>query len=162
MKKFGTIILVLTLLFGLCGCSQWESMFEYSDSVIDSLPEYNSEEFYTSGGFQDFTDYAEYSYDSVTVQDFEKSEYFSVTTEEDVKEIMLHIENFEEWVDIVGGELKANYDFDKNVVSEGDFFYIKTKDGEPIGEGTYGKFDSYTVYYFELDSQTLYYFHNKV
>ena len=62
----------------------------------------------------------------------------------------------------IGEELKDNYDFDKNIVSEGDFFYIETKDGEPIGQGTYGKFDNYSVYYFDVDAQILYYFHNNI
>jgi hypothetical protein len=155
MKRFAALLLTFALLITLCACS-------HTDSVIDSLPDYKSEVFYTSGGFQDFTDYAKYSYESITVQDLEASEYFNAATAEDVEEILLHIENFEEWVETIGDELKDNYDFDKDIVSEDDFFYIETKAGEPIGQGTYGKFDNYTVYYFDIETQMLYYFHNNI
>lgn len=155
MKKLLSLLLALSVLLGLCGCS-------YQDPVIKSLPKYNSKFFYTSGGFQDYTDYAKYCYESITVQNLEESGYFTATTAEDVDEVLLYIENFEHWVETIGEELKDNYDFDKSVVSEGDFLYIVTKDGEPIGQGTYGKFDDYSVYYFDLDAQILYYFHNNI
>lgn len=155
IKKLVLFLLTISLLLGLCGCS-------YQDWVAGSLPKYNSKVFYTSGGWQDYTDYAKYYYDSVTAKDIEASIYFTEATAEDVEEILLHIENFEARVEAIGGELKDNYDFDKTVVSEGDFFYIKTKYGEPIGEGTYGKFDDYTVFYFDVDAQILYYFYSNI
>ena len=155
MKQLGLLLLTLTLLLSLCGCS-------YQDPVLAALPDYKTKVFYTSGGFQDFTDYAKYTYESVTAQDLKESKFFTETTADDVGEILLHIDNFEDWVETIGEELKDNYDFDKNIVSEGDFFYIETKDGEPIGQGTYGKFDNYSVYYFDIDTQTLYYFHNNI
>jgi hypothetical protein len=155
MKKLSFLLLVIALLLSLCSCT-------YQDPVLSSLPNYKNEEFYTSGGFQDFTDYAKYTYDSVTVENLESSKYFTETSSEDVDEILLHIHNFEEWVNTIGGELKENYDFDRSIVTEGDFFCIKTKDGEAIGQGTYGKFDNYTVYYFDIDAQILYYFHNNI
>ena len=155
MKKIVLIILTFVLTFGLFGCS-------YTDPVIHSLPGYKSKSFYTSGGFQDYTDYAKYTYDSITTQELDNSKYFNVTTPEDVQEILLHIENFESWVETIGGELKENYDFDKAIISDGNFFYIKTKAGEPIGKATYDKFSNYTVYYFDVDTQTLYYFHSNI
>lgn len=155
MKRFGLLLLTLSLLLCLCGCF-------YQDPVIGSLPDYNSRVFYTSGGFQDFTDYAKYYYDAITVQNLDASKYFSAVAAEDVEEILLHIDNFEDWVETIGRELKNGYDFDKTIVTEGDFFYIETKYGEPIGQGTYGKFDNYTVYYFDVDAQILYYFHNNI
>ena len=155
MKKLSFLLLVIALLLSLCSCT-------YQDPVLSSLPNYKNEEFYTSGGFQDFTDYAKYTYDSVKAENLETSKYFTETSNEDVDEILLHIHNFEEWVDTIGGELKENYDFDRSIVTEGDFFCIQTKDGEPIGQGTYGKFDNYTVYYFDIDAQILYYFHNNI
>jgi len=88
------------------------------------------------------------------------SDYFREVTADDLEEILLHIGNFEVWVEVVGGALQEGYDFDQNIVSTGDFFYIKTKAGLPIGQGTYDKFDHYTLYYFDVDALTLYYFHN--
>ncbi len=155
MKKLELSVLILILLFSFFGCS-------YFDSPLSALPDCKTKVFYTSGGFQDFTDYAKYTYESVTARDLEGTKYFIETTADDVEEISLHIDDFEGWVEACGGELKENYDFDKSIVSEGDFFYIETKDGEPIGQGTYGKFDNYSVYYFDVDAQILYYFHNNI
>lgn len=127
----------------------------FADRVLASLPKYESEEFYTSGGFQDYTDYAKYTYKTVPTRDLETSAYFRVTTAEAVEEILSYVENFEGWVEAVGGELKEHYDLDKTVISEGDYFYIALRDEQ-------GKFDNYTVYYFDVDAQILYYFHNNI
>lgn len=155
MKKTRAVISAFIILICLCGCT-------YMDPVIASLPEYKSSFLYTSDGIQDYTDYAEYYYDSVTVEDLEASEYLKAATAEDIDEILMYIENFEDWVEAAGGELTENYGFDKALLSEGDFFCIITRYGEPIGEGTYGRFDDYTVYYFDTDTQILYYFHNNI
>ena len=150
MKRIALIWLALVLAGILCGCS-------YKDPVIESLIKYESKEFYTSGGFQDYTDYAKYVYTSAAVQDLEDSEYFRLMTAEDVEEILSYIDNFEMWVEIIGGDLQGNYDFNKGVISEGDFLCIKT------GGGAYsGQFDSYSVYFFDTEAQTLYYFHNNI
>lgn len=154
-KKKAVLLLMCILLLLISACS-------YSDPVIGSLPAYKSESFYTSGGFQDFTDYAKYTYPSIRTEELKFSDYFRIVTADDVEEILLHIDNFEEWVAIIGGELGENYDFDKSIVSEGDFFYIKTKAGEPGGQAICRKFDNYTVYYFDVDALILYYFHNNI
>ena len=127
------------------------------------MPDYESKEFYTNeDSFQDYTDYAKYIYDNITIQDLEFSECFTVITVDDVDEITSYIDDFEGWVELCGGDLKQNYDFDKSIVTEGDFFYLDTKYGEKIGQKIYGKFDNYSVYYFDIDTQILYYFHNNI
>lgn len=164
MKKLGfillSIILLLILLPAMLLFGLW--VHNYQKSVLASLPDYESREFYTSGGFQDYTDYAKYFYDSITAQDLELSEHFTVTTDEDVEEILLHINDFEGAVEVTAEELRENYDFDRSIVTEGDYFCIETKDGEPIGQGFYEKFDNYSVYYFDVDAQILYYFHHNI
>lgn len=150
MKRRAIPLLVLVLTGILCGCS-------YKDPIIESLSNYERKEFYTSGGFQDFTDYAKYVYLSTAMQAFENSEYFRAMTAEDVEEVLLYIENFEMWVEIIGGDLQENYDFDKSAVIEGDFLYIETNEGSMSG-----KFDNYSIYYFQTGTQILYYFHNNI
>ena len=71
-------------------------------------------------------------------------------------------QNGTQWVETSDGDLKANYDFDKNVISAGDFFYIETKAVEPVGKEAYGKYDNYSVYYFDIDTNVLYYFHSNI
>lgn len=150
VKRLRLTLVTVVLLFSLCGCV-------YEDAVVNSLPDYENAVFYTSGGFQDYTDYAKYSYESVTIQDLKESGYFRAVTPDDMKKVLSYIENFEGWAEGISGELKGNYDFDKTVLSQDDFFYIETK-----GEGTSSKFDDYTVYYFDMGAQILYYFHNNV
>lgn len=130
-----------------------------TDRVIASLPGYESKVFYTSGGFQDFTDYAKYTFDSIEVQDLESSAYFYTLTADDVKETLLYIENFEKWVKACGDELEQNYDFDKSIISEGDFVHIRNKNKN---DETSRKFDNYDVYFFDIQGQILYHFHNNI
>ena len=54
------------------------------------------------------------------------------------------------------------YDFDVTKITEGDFFRIKTKEGESIGDSKYQKFDNYTLYFFDTETLTLYYIHNNI
>ena len=152
MRKIVLCLWVLLLLL-TCGCA-------YTDPVIGSLPEYQSEAFYTSGGFQDTTDYAKYTYEPMPMEYLEFSDYYRKVDAQNAEEILLHIQNFEEWVKVIGGELQEGYDFDCSIISTDDYFYLDTKAGEPIGSGTYDQFDHYKLYYFEVDTLTLYYFHN--
>ena len=151
MKKFIFFIAVFIVSLCLCGCHY------YSDPVIASLPMYESREFYTSGGFQDSTDYAKYTYRSVSAQRISSSGYFNEVTEDDIEEILSHIENFEGWVETVGDEVEENYDFDKSTVSVGDYFCIDSE-YDPSVDSYIWKYSDYTVYYFDTEGQILYYF----
>ena len=164
MKKIVVILLSIIFLLGLLPVTLLFGLWvhNYQKSALASLPDYESREFYTSGGFQDYTDYAKYFYDSITAQDLESSEHFTVTTDEDVEEILLHIDDFERAVAVTAEELKENYDFDRSIVTEGDYFCIETKFGEPIGQGFYEKFHNYSVCYFDIDAQIMYYFHHNI
>ena len=163
MKKVCFILIAVVLGIGLLlSMIFFGFLYSHQKSVIASLPDYESKELYTNDGFQDYTDYAKYTYDNISIQDLESSEYFTITTADDVEEILLYIDDFEGWVEACGGELQENYDFDKSIVSEGDYFCIETKEGEPIGQRTYRKFENYDVYYFDFDTQILYYFHNNI
>ena len=130
------------------------------DAVISVLPQYETSVIYTSGEFQDFTDYGVFTYDSLSADDLTATGYFSEADSEDVAELLAYVANFEEWVAAVGGELEENYDFDASAVSEGDYFYIDTK-YDP--EGVYsGKFDHYTIYFFDVEQMTLFYFPSNI
>ena len=47
-------------------------------------------------------------------------------------------------------------------ISEGDYVLIETKEGKPIGDSFYGKYDNYSVYFFDTDSCVLYYLHSNI
>ena len=59
MKKQIVVVLVCVIfLLSITSCAAPE------DKVIASLGGYEKKEFFTSGGFQDYTDYAEYYFTS--------------------------------------------------------------------------------------------------
>lgn len=126
------------------------------DPVLEYLPKYETREFYTSGGFQDYTDYAKYTFGEKTL-DLEGHPNLRFVTREDIAEIEDYLDNFEGWVAICQDFPQESYDFQRDWLKEGDFFYIQHR-----YEGEEKKFWSYNVYYFRLEDQTLYYFHSNI
>ena len=126
------------------------------DPVLESLPKYSAKEYYSSGGFQDTTDYAKYTY-HISEEDLQNNEYLLPVESTDVPQIIAYIEDFEEWV-LVSQEFPSDsYDFDKEIVSIGDYFYIFNQYQEADKA-----FWNYDVYYFDLETLTLYYFHSNI
>ena len=156
MKKICIILAVLFAILSLSACSVTK------DEVVSALPKYDSMEAYSSGDFQDFTDYMKYSYHSVDESTLTETGYFKKLSDADADDIREYIDDFEQWVETCGGELSKKYDFDRSIISAGDHFYLITKEGQPIGDGAYGRFDDYSLYYFDMDAQMLYYFHNNI
>ncbi|MGN0602081.1 MAG: hypothetical protein ACI4I7_05155 [Oscillospiraceae bacterium] len=130
------------------------------DEVVESLPDYDYADEYYSNGFQDYTDYVKYYYDDIDYEDLENSLLNSVEYD-DINNIFSYIDDFCGWA-INHEEVQAGYDFSVRQLQVGDYYYIDTKEGEPIGDSYYGKFDDYSVYYFDVDKQILYYFHNNI
>ena len=150
MKRF--VCMVLTCLSILClnGCS----------SGSDLPKGYTSkEEFLDKNGWQDYTDYCKYYYNSTSV--IENSQYRMIT-ESDIEEIKGYFSNFRGWME--AGNRLEEYDFDDSSITEGDYVFIETKEGEPIGKAghTYGKYDNYTVYFFDVESCVLFYIHSNI
>ena len=167
MKKYFKIIsLFFVALFTvvlICSCFTPRQKI-----VISTLGEYEKEEFYSSGGFQDYTDYGKYYFNEVP--SIEDNEYFKFVAETDIVVLNGYIDNFDNWVNLISEspsnkedrELVKNYDLDRTIINEGDFFYIYDKMGEPIGESQYEQYECYDVYIFDIESCTLYYFHNNI
>lgn len=152
MKRFLCVIVVCLL---LSGC------FMPSDPVLDSLGEPIESGFWTSGGFQDFTDYAKYRYSNVTSEELERNSYFSPVSEEDFIKLQEVVENFEEWVERSDKEeLVEHYDFSVEMISEGDYFYLDDHGYYDPADENYLDFFEYDLYYFAIETQTLYFFHN--
>lgn len=109
-------------------------------------------------GFQDFTDYVVFTYDST--EPIEKDTRYTKVTAEDIEVIAGYFENFRGWMEVE--DRLDEYSFDDDCISEGDYYIIKTREGEPIGESQYGKYDSYTIHFFDSEGMTLYYIHNNI
>ncbi len=161
MKKAFTVVLIFTLLISFSACSR---MFEVLKTdappmqVAKSLGQVTSESFYTSGGWQDFTDFAIYTYDTI---DLEENEYFQSAEEWDMEEILGYIENFEGWLEThaVGNpdaEVVVNYSFDKSQITKDWYVYLFHN------ENYAGQYEHYDFYLLDPAKNTLYYFHNNI
>ena len=119
----------------------------------------NKEEHYDPHGFQDYTDYCKYRYASADA--FRYSAAYRLVTAYDVDEIKGYFDDFRQWMET--GKRIGEYDFDPACIGAGDYVRIETKEGQRIGRsGFYRKYDSYSLYYFDIDSLTLYYIHNNI
>lgn len=150
MKRV-TIALLFALVLCISGCSA------PTDEVLESLGAYQSHVYYTSGGFQDYTDYAKYVYDSV---DFHDNPYFEKLTTESRTDLQKHLDDFESWIAVYrsgepDNEVALGYDFDSSCISEEDYLYIDD-------DSFYPELGCYDVYYFDTEAMTLYYFHNNI
>lgn len=149
MKKLLLIFTaIIVLLLSACAV--------VTDKVLLSLGSYESKEYYTSGGFQDYTDYAKYTYKNINV---EQNKYFKRIDDLNQWNLILHIENFEEWIDAIKdsdpeNEVVVAYDFDMSLISNADYYYI---DKEPDSG-----YENYDVYFIDIETNTLYFFHNNI
>lgn len=126
------------------------------DPVLESLPKYSEKEYYSSGGFQDTTDYAKYTY-HISEEDLQSNEHFLPVESTDIPQIIAYIEDFEEWVSVSHDFPSESYDFDKAIVSTGDYFYVSNRYQE-----LEKAFWNYDLYFFDLETLTLYYFHSNI
>lgn len=148
-------VLLLALLF-LSSCAFRE------DKVLNSLGEYTSCEFYTEGGFQDYTDYGKYTYVSV---DFSQNPYFQKIQPADFEVIDRHLDDFEDWIETFrrsgpDQELVVHYDFDRSMIDCDDYLYIESEE-HTWDSGTKALI-RYDIYFFDTQSNTLFFFHNNI
>ena len=151
MKKCLPLLLSLALLLNACGLQSRQ------DPVLASLGQYEAKEFYTSGGFQDYTDFAKYTYSSA---DLEDNPYFAPVSSEDRDTLGLFLDDFENWIETIrwsdpDNEVVVNYAFDRSLIGTGDYFYI-------YEDGDYPKFGCYDVWFLDGQTKVLYYFHSNI
>jgi hypothetical protein len=132
------------------------------DKVLNSLGEFRSCEFYTCGGFQDYTDYAKYYYNPV---DFTDNEYFSIIEQSDIDALNEHLDDFESCIEAHGyndasSEIVVNYDFDRSLIDSEDYLYIDSE--KHTWDDGYTSLVNYYIYFFDTQTNTLYYFHNNI
>lgn len=137
--------------------AQWKT-------VIISLGKAMSVQRYSCAGFGDSTDFGIYTFPGASPGE---SEYFKPVTAESKTELLGYIDEFEQVIDSLrdgdeGADLVNNYRFSRDDIDEGDYLYIYDREGKPIGDGAYSKYDYYNVYFFDSQTTTLYYFHNNI
>lgn len=132
------------------------------DDVVTSLGKYNNRDFFTSGGFQDYTDYAKYYYTSTKVTE---NTYLKKIQETDFETINKHLDDFEVWIGTIknsepSNEVVLNYDFARCIIDSEDYFYIDSE--EHTWSDGHTSLVRYNIYLFDTQTQILYYFHNNI
>lgn len=164
MKRKLFYVLAVLIISALClgGCMNAEYyLTSMDDEVLASLGKYDSREYYTSGGFQDYTDYAIYKYNDVNL---EENGFFEHITAGNKIELIDYIENFEGWIETIGesdseNEVVKAYNFSADLITEDDYVYIEDRCAT---DDLYEKFENYNVYFFDTGTNTLHYFHNNI
>ena len=157
MKKQIVVVLVCFLfLLSITSCAVPE------DKVIASLGEYEKKEFFTSGGFQDYTDYAKYYFNSANAKE---NQYLNKIQDADFAIINTHLDDFEGWIETIrnsdpSSEVVVNYDFDREIIDTEDCFYIDSE--EHTWSDGHTSLVKYNIYLFDTQTQVLYYFHNNI
>ncbi len=142
---------LVVLLLTACGVETRQ------EQVLSSLGRWDSKSFYTSGGFQDYTDFAVYAYSAAELTD---NPYFSPLTGEDMEALTAFLDDFEHWLEVIrgshpGNEVVVNYAFDRSSLDTGDYFYLYEDEAYP-------KFGCYDLWFFDSQSGMLYYFHSNI
>ena len=151
------ILVISSILLCLISIALYHSLMR--DKMI--LKGYSkSEEYLDKFVFQDYTDYCKYYYSKDFDEKFANTKEYRVIKEEDISNITGYFNNFKEVVESTDRIKK--YDFDTSIIGAGDFVYIVTKEGKEIGNSSYGKYDDYTVYFYDNASHTLYYIHTNI
>jgi len=155
-KQLAVVLVCIVFLLSISSCAVPE------DKVIASLGEYEKKEFFTSGGFQDYTDYAKYVYTSSNVVE---NTYLNKIQETDFAIINTHLDDFEGWIETIkdsepSSEVVANYDFDRKIMDTEDYFYIDSE--RHIWSDGHTSLVRYSIYLFDTQTQVLYYFHNNI
>lgn len=146
MKRIG--LLIVGIMIFITGCDKGR--------YVDIPKGYvKSEEYFDKEGIQDSFDYAKYIYndEKVIVND----DKYKKISSDDIENIRSYFDDFYGVI-----RLEGIYDFDTSIITEGDYVRIETKEGEEIGDSTYGKYDNYSVYFFDRETLTLYYIHNNI
>lgn len=142
MKKLVAILIVVLI----TGCTQYTDNF-----VLDGY--YDSNEYWDTEGFQDHTDYCKYFYGATADDKFINSgDYFKID-DNNIDNIKDYFKDHEQWV-------REGYDFDINIITIGDYYHLETREGQNITEKySYGKYDNYSVYLYDMEEHILYFIH---
>ena len=156
-KKIVWIVLAAVVCFALlsgCGLLPAASTIGIPAGYVEEA------EFFDKQGFQDYTDYCRYVYpESFSLAD---DPSYHPVDREDIERLQGYFADFRQWME--AGKRLDEYDFDPACIGAGDYVRIVTSEGMPIGDGPsrYGRYDNYSVYFYDVETRTLYYIHSNI
>ena len=148
MKKIFASFLILVIFLSSCG---------YGAEKYIPKGYVESDEHWDENGFQDYTDFCVYRYESS--DSVRSHSNYCEMTENDIDEIKGYFSHFASVMEVE--KRLEEYTFSETYISAGDYFYLKTEplmmDGEVID-----KYADYSLYYFDIETLTLYYIHTNI
>ena len=112
------------------------------------------DEHFDRSASQDRTDWCRYTYKDA--EPFEKDERYRKISGTDVEDVRSYFEDFLSWMEIEGRS--EEFDFDPGCVTEGDRVYIRAREGQ----GSNGKYQDYSVCFFDADACVLTYIRHNI
>ena len=106
--------------------------------------------------WMDWTNFCWYQYESDNKVDL-PAEYTHIE-EKDIIFVKGYFDDTR--MHLEGANRLDEYTFDPACINEGDSWLLFTSEGEPRGNGVYGRYDDYNLYYFDEESARLYYLNN--
>lgn len=157
------VALVAILIFGVLDFLE-HYFGRFSDSVVDSLPKYQSSIVFGDKKNDSSIDYGKYNFDNLNDEDFEDNVYFNLVSSENIPDIYASVEIVETVLKDISNlndnvaRIESNYDFSIERIKENDYYYIEYVHSE-TGSNGLKDCKELKVYYFDKELQTLYYFH---
>ena len=131
-----------------CGCALGQLFEPYS---LFPSGYTDKDEHFDPEGFQDYTDYCKYFYDSA--EPFERDGRFKPVADVGVETAAGYFEHFKDCME--SEERLDEYDFDPGIISPDDLVQI-------ISDPHFTPYDDYDVFLFDVQSKTLYYIHQNI
>lgn len=152
-KYFLVSICIVLVLFSSCGP-------EPNRYIPENFTD--KEEYFDNESFHDRTDFCKYHYTAEADAQFAELTGYQRLLAKDKGKLIGYFDQFagalESRQDVIG-----KYDFNpKTYITPVDYYHIDTYERLPISDDEYGKYDDYTIYYYDTETHTLYYIHTSI
>ena len=153
-EKYSKIITII--LFIILGAYLYRQTIDCIFGITGHIPfveiigGYNyKEEYYDEEGWQDFTDYCKYYYDSKADKKFKESSKYKKVENEDISNIIEYFYSMDRAMEMQ--DRADDYDFNIDSIDNKDYVYMKKSD-----------IKNYSIYFYDIQTHILYYIHRNI
>ena len=157
MRRVKQIALIIAFIWlGLLAACEILALLDHDENIPRGYTDYA--EYFDEEGFQDYVDYCWYQYNSA--ENVKLRSAYQEITDSEVPRVNGYFDNFHGWME--ASDRMEQYDFDPSCINIGDSMLLFTKEGQHIGAADYGKYDNYSLYFFDKETARLYYIHSNI
>lgn len=156
-KKLNIIIMILSIMLLI---SMLVLLYSQPNMINIYIPlKINTKSLYLKDNHSlSFNNYREYYFSGNQDSFFENNDYYGRVKIENFEKYKSYFADIIEYFKYNNNEKLKYITYNENTITENDYVYIDTLEGKKNKSGkTYGKFDCYTFYYYDIESNTLYY-----